>query len=821
MLGVQVVCCLVLSLYIIPSINIYSYHYIIPCFIVSWLSSSLHHPSLHAHSTLSSSSTILSAIRLPPHLLSHPIPPVLFVSAAAGGGGGEGADGIIAFESEQSEALKLNELIGAMNIAVMGNTNGLVIDTASHGHFGSSAVGGGISGGEWEDGRDFFPVDIPVSRMKTALSRIANAASDRSCDESNTVYSPGTAIAAMWHGVQSPAVCNALCKLVGDMCRYWTYVWNRLFPESFGGSCFLKSHQRPVVPTWQDSYRTADIFQIISGPRDCPVVALLPEPITSVEGCPSSPELCDSLNQLPGGVGAIFDQRCGEKAIDNNNCSAAVGHKCCTYCGQDEGYGHKCSSDCYRRGIDYEGGNVLMYTWHSIPSPAHCHTLCLTFVDCTHFLYFKHIDNSPNLLYHSSLLPSSPPTSPSARYIYGGGCVVKEYSQAEIGLMNTSDKLTVVSPQTHKVEAVFGPRTCPPPDSVPEEEYVLSDDVVELESTTTTSTTTTSPDGCFLQDTDFYGFDIALRSTDSAPKCKHQCQLNPLCSFFTFMPNTVSPNRNCFLKARNADSDKRTVPSHISGPRCCMADDSCSDRSNIDPCMEIGVDYFGYDIKSLAGEESAEACQRACLIESSCLFWSFAPHSNVESICWLKFSADAANRGVSGWVAGRRVCEGDDFAGLTSNMCYTPNILYDSISGQDTNVLVTTSSLPGSGDPDTPHACAVKCAAWSEAETNCAGWSFTFSSRNVCSLLSRIDGMKYARGAVSAPRDCPYKVPSSEKGVTYNLQEVEKFKSLTASRRVDMRNAKLWKAIEIGFKMEEDGSLCSVTDRTEKATSQR
>lgn len=708
-----------------------------------------------------------------------------------------------------AEALKIQEVLQAIGSAASGQTNGLVYDTAGHGSMADETFG--VLGPtrthpKWNDGADFFPLYIPFTRMQQAVITFTDGVTGNSCFQSNLIFSPAHVVAAVWHGVPSPIACQLYCQIVGDMCNYFTYIRNNLFPQSYQGSCFLKTYKQPAHQSWQDEYLTADVFQIISGPKKCssnPTTNTIPEtvhePIVSVAGCPSSPARCADMNALPFGVLAVFDQRCGTRRIDRNICSAAAGMKCCAYCNESIGFAHKCFNDCYRSNIDYAGGTLLHMQHAGVPSAAHCHTLCLTNPSCTHFLFFqpKSISASVDYTGEGSTV--------------GGGCVLRKYNSQEILHMDTSGALEGVDSQTQHVQTVFGSRKCPGPSAVFNSDTIPSQDdddgwpYDDLSSTSTLSPTTTK-NPCLYENLDYFGYDLARRQVPDAVVCKKSCQAHDSCLYFTFVP--YLEKFNCLLKGAGAANKKIVIPRHVSGERCCSSDVNCPPPSEY-PCISMDTDYFGFDIRSILKTGSPEDCQTHCLGESACLFWTYLPAKGDDdnSVCHLK-SAKVHYGYLDGFVSGRRVCPGDLFGPSVPSLCFIPNVHYYS---EEDYTLISTARTEGE-TASTAHACQVLCQnRIADGEFKCNFFSFKHSSESDdCYLYSKISEIEYNIGAVSGPKVCGIK-PDTEtpsRGVGYDRQNIAAFTKLSqATEDVDFKNPEAWNSIKVFFKEASSGCL--------------
>eukprot|EP00922_Rhytidocystis_sp_ex-Travisia-forbesii_P043587 GHVS01065033.1.p1 GENE.GHVS01065033.1~~GHVS01065033.1.p1 ORF type:complete len:916 (+),score=123.17 GHVS01065033.1:1521-4268(+) len=730
------------------------------------------------------------------------------LSEGGGIAGGRGGD------SEMAEALKLTELINAVNKAASGETNGLLYDTATAGAMLDDSMGPNGPADfdfKWSDGHDFFPLGIVYTRIQAAIESTLPT-DGSSCYESNALYSPGSVVAAVWHGVSGPSACQNWCRLVGDMCNYWTYVKNKLFPSSFGAACFLKTWKLPAQPAWQDNYMTAEVYDIVSGPKNCPNTNPIQEPIVSIAGCPSSPSMCQTMSLLPFGIKAVFEERCNSKSVDSNNCSAAVGQKCCTYCGQDDGFGHKCSDGCYTNNIYHGGGTVLRYEWNGIRSPGDCHTLCLTEELCTHFMFFQPTELLASMDYLSR---QNNDEHDMKLLTTGGGCVLKEFSQFELATMDSSSLRRAVNPTREGVRTVFGPRRCPPPKLVDEPADIPDDDSDDWpveELTTTTTKSTTPNDGCYKDNTDYFGKDLSKRQVGDAVLCKAACQAHDSCRFFSFTPWS-DQGVNCFLKAVGADIKAMATNGMISGPRCCPRDSECQPASE-DPCMVPDIDFFGCDIRSIGDVDSPEKCQYRCLHEPACLYWS-SVYSDIGSVCHLK-SSDIQRRtsGTDGYVSGRRVCPSTDFRGINSSGCLIPNIAY---SGSKKKKILQQNLKEA--DDSSASQCQAECAkAAGDDAVKCKFFSYDHPKDGqgwTCTLLADYENIVYSPGSVSGHGDCRdvEEIPSSVDGLTYTSQALSSFAAL-ATRPVNFTRPDLWKQIGITLKGENG---CVITDEPHEA----
>jgi hypothetical protein len=156
-------------------------------------------------------------------------------------------------------------------------------------------------------------------------------------------------------------------------------------------------------------------------------------------------------------------------------------------------------------------------------------------------------------------------------------------------------------------------------------------------------------DSCIEEDTDFEGNDLPGNPRTDVPNptaCRTLCLNNNNCNFWTY--GLTAHSGNCWLKS--SDSGRKPYSGLIAGRKKC------------DLCLEKDTDFQGHDLPGNPRTNVANptACQKLCLNNNNCNFWTYgltAPHSGN---CWLK-STDSGRQSYPGLISGRKNCN--------ANMC--------------------------------------------------------------------------------------------------------------------------------------------------------
>lgn len=149
---------------------------------------------------------------------------------------------------------------------------------------------------------------------------------------------------------------------------------------------------------------------------------------------------------------------------------------------------------------------------------------------------------------------------------------------------------------------------------------------------------------CFENGIDYVGYDIlTLSGVESSFLCMESCAQTSDCMYWSWSSETDT----CYLKSSAALLGRTEKSNIISGRRSCDAENSC---------FLEGVDYVGFDVKKIEGENvpSAQACQELCALEPQCAFFSYK--ASVKD-CYLKSSAAPVGRTADADVtSGPQVC---------------------------------------------------------------------------------------------------------------------------------------------------------------------
>ncbi|KAL8424857.1 hypothetical protein Efla_001662 [Eimeria flavescens] len=154
---------------------------------------------------------------------------------------------------------------------------------------------------------------------------------------------------------------------------------------------------------------------------------------------------------------------------------------------------------------------------------------------------------------------------------------------------------------------------------------------------------------CYDVGMDYYGEDVERvegRYVMTPMDCQRLCSANPQCAFFSWKLSSHA----CYLKSAAAALNRRADADVTSGPRTCSTagsqvaprpDDYPTEfdpATAPTPCVETGVEYKGFTVKSTRAKSSA-ACHRECQHYSGCHYWTFSAQTEV---CSLK-SSEALN----------------------------------------------------------------------------------------------------------------------------------------------------------------------------------
>lgn len=151
---------------------------------------------------------------------------------------------------------------------------------------------------------------------------------------------------------------------------------------------------------------------------------------------------------------------------------------------------------------------------------------------------------------------------------------------------------------------------------------------------------------CYEYNVDYNGYDIlTLSGVESPALCQDACLQTYACAYWSW--STI--NNICYLKSRKALLGRRETDNIISGPKTCFSRQTCYSE---------GVDYVGYDLQRIEGQNipSAQACQDLCVQDPQCAFFSYKRTSRC---CYLKHSGAVGGRSIDeDVVSGPRVCPG-------------------------------------------------------------------------------------------------------------------------------------------------------------------
>ncbi|GLD94611.1 hypothetical protein PINS_up003222 [Pythium insidiosum] len=164
---------------------------------------------------------------------------------------------------------------------------------------------------------------------------------------------------------------------------------------------------------------------------------------------------------------------------------------------------------------------------------------------------------------------------------------------------------------------------------------------------------------------DYYGEDIKMVQDVFAWDCCDLCAATPGCKAFTFINYNADGKSACYLKRGNGD--KRRLVGAVSstlipptcatgsggwcgnaneGSKCCPEGEYCQPwnpgfyqcRPAPQQCgaMEVGVDYYGEDIKTIRGGFAWDCCDR-CADTAGCTAFTFVNYNaDGQSACYLK-----------------------------------------------------------------------------------------------------------------------------------------------------------------------------------------
>ncbi|PHJ21681.1 pan domain protein [Cystoisospora suis] len=178
---------------------------------------------------------------------------------------------------------------------------------------------------------------------------------------------------------------------------------------------------------------------------------------------------------------------------------------------------------------------------------------------------------------------------------------------------------------------------------------------------------------CFENNVDYAGYDVAkleCGNVATARACQLICRRRRDCFYFSWVRET----KNCYLKSASALNGRRsdsTTTGIVSGPRDCGANSAQIPTS----CLEIGVDYTGYDVDKLekGNVPTARDCQLMCRRREDCFYFSWVSEAKN---CYLKSAsalngrkADQSTRGV---ISGSKDCAGGD----AETACYEIGVDY-------------------------------------------------------------------------------------------------------------------------------------------------
>ncbi|OEH76523.1 PAN domain-containing protein [Cyclospora cayetanensis] len=254
---------------------------------------------------------------------------------------------------------------------------------------------------------------------------------------------------------------------------------------------------------------------------------------------------------------------------------------------------------------------------------------------------------------------------------------------------------------------------------------------------------------CFEQGVDYHGYDILTLSGVGSPSlCMESCGLSGDCRYWSWNSET----NTCYLKSAGAFVNRTNAEKVISGPRSCHDEDGC---------FSEGVDYLGYDLTRIEGQEvaSAAACQALCVAEPKCAFFSYKISSKD---CYLKTAAAPMGRAVdANVISGPRDCSqvstADEAPGdaydLPSGNCAEGSTEY---RGRDIDVRKNVRS-------------AAFCQQLCAANTACFHWTWD-RNRHICyqkdefATEFRSTG-RHTLGKVSGAKDCIPLNPGMEGGL--------------------------------------------------------
>lgn len=236
---------------------------------------------------------------------------------------------------------------------------------------------------------------------------------------------------------------------------------------------------------------------------------------------------------------------------------------------------------------------------------------------------------------------------------------------------------------------------------------------------------------CFEYGVDYAGYDILTLSGVGSPSlCMESCAQSSDCGYWSWS----SEANTCYLKSSAALLGRTESENIISGPRSCHAE-------NI--CFVEGVDYVGYDVSRIEGQDvaSAQACQELCMLEPKCAFFSYKASTKN---CYLKSSSAPVGRTVDADVtSGPRTCSEDSFnPNLPSKSCAEGSVEY---KGRDVAVMKSIRS-------------ASHCQQLCAANNACYYWTWD-KTKNTCyqkdsHAIEFRQSNLYTIGKVSGAKDC-------------------------------------------------------------------
>jgi len=138
-------------------------------------------------------------------------------------------------------------------------------------------------------------------------------------------------------------------------------------------------------------------------------------------------------------------------------------------------------------------------------------------------------------------------------------------------------------------------------------------------------------DSCFVENFDYGQADIKkITKVDSAETCYYLCRRQAGCLSMAFVPG----NGDCWLKNLMYGQNPKPKVGVISTNLACNGDlGSEVDDGYSGSCIDLGVDYWGADIKNMNPIYTIEECTARCQVEEGCVALTHRPSTQD---CWLK-----------------------------------------------------------------------------------------------------------------------------------------------------------------------------------------